>query len=266
MEQGLNSNIIYSLLQDKAGHLWVGTKKGLNRLNGDSFVNISMVRSEEVSSYLSHDKTESANAVWSMMQDKNGRIWFGTDEGVYCYKGNEFTRFLDDEGVMNKDKLTLKGIFSILETKNGNIWFAECAAEGISCFDGKTLSTIIPYKEIRRTDRILEDKQNNLWFATAFKGIGKYDGKTYTPNIFKDQELNGSYSILEDAKGTLWFDTRKGLGDYDGKTCQILNEKDGFSVNDLIPILVDRSGNLWFSSKGMNLYKYDGKTFTNFSE
>jgi hypothetical protein len=49
----------------------------------------------------------------------------------------------------------------------------------------KTLSTIIPYKEIRRTDRIIEDKKNNLWFATAFKGIGRYDGKTYTQNIFK---------------------------------------------------------------------------------
>jgi ligand-binding sensor domain-containing protein len=265
MEQGLNSNIIYSILQDKTGNVWVGTKKGLNRFDGNKFNSIPIVLSITTSSF-SSNTNNTENAVWCMLQDKNGTIWFGTDDGVYCYNAKEFTRFLDNQTLTNKDSLNLKGIFSILEAKNGNIWFAECAAEGVSSFDGKRLNTIIPYKEIRRTDRIIEDKQNNLWFATAFKGIGKYDGKTFTPNIFKDQHQNGSYNILEDAIGNIWFDTEDGLGLYDGKTLNILTEKDGTITKDFIPILLDKSGNLWFSSKGMKLYKYDGKKFTNYSE
>lgn len=268
MEQGLNSTTIYSILQDNTGNVWVGTNKGLNRFDGNKFESIPMVLSNNTSSYLSNSNNiaPTENAVWSMMQDKNGTIWFGTDEAVYCYDGKAFSRFLDNQTVINKDSLNLKGIFSILEAKNGNIWFAECAGEGVSCFDGKTLSAIIPYKEIRRTDRIIEDKQNNLWFATAFKGVGKYDGKTYTQNIFKDQDLNGSYNILEDANGNIWFDTQDGLGFYDGKKLNILTEKDGTIVKDFIPILLNKSGSLWFSSKGMKLFKYDGNTFTNFSE
>jgi ligand-binding sensor domain-containing protein len=269
MEQGLNSNTIYSILQDKTGNVWVGTNKGLNRFDGIKFVNMPIVLSNNTSSYLSNSNnniTPTENAVWSIMQDKNGTIWFGTDDGVYCYKGKEFTRFLDNQNVINKDSLNLKGIFSILEAKNGNILFAECAGEGVSSFDGNSLSIIIPYKEIGRTDRIIEDKQNNLWFATAFKGVGKYDGKAFTQNIFKDQHQNGSYNILEDTNGNIWFDTQDGLRYYDGKTLNILTEKDGTITTDFIPILLDKSGNLWFSSKGMKLYKYDGKTFTNFSE
>jgi len=153
MEQGLNSKTIYSILQDKTGNVWVGTNKGLNRFDGNKFLSIPIVLSNNTSSYLSNSNniiTPTENAVWSMMQDKNGTIWFGTDDGVYCYKGKEFTRFLDNQTVINKDSLNLKGIFSILEAKNGNIWFAECAGEGVSSFDGKILSTIIPYKEIRR--------------------------------------------------------------------------------------------------------------------
>ena len=200
------------------------------------------------------------------MQDRNETIWFGTDDAIYCYDGKIFNRFLDNQFLINKDNLKLKGIFSILEARNGIIWFAECAGEGVSNFDGMTLSTIIPYKEIRRTDRIIEDKQNNLWFATAFKGIGKYDGKTYTQNIFKDQNLNGSYNILEDTNGNIWFDTQDGLGFYDGKTFNILTEKNEIITKDFIPILLDKSGNLWFSSKGMKLFKYDGKSFINFPE
>lgn len=269
MEQGLNSDIIYSILQDKTGNIWVGTNKGLNRFDGNKFNSIPIVLSNHSSSYLSNSNnntTPSENAVWSMLQDKNGTIWIGTDDGVYCYNAKEFTRFLDKKTVTNKDSLKLKGIFSILEAKNGNIWFAECAGEGVSRFDGKSLSIIIPYKEIGRTDRIIEDKQSNLWFATAFKGVGKYNGKTFTQNIFKDQHQNGSYNILEDTNEKIWFDTQDGLGFYDGKTLNILTEKDGTITKDFIPILLDKSGNLWFSSNGMKLFKYDGNTFTKFSE
>lgn len=269
MEQGLNSNIIYSILQDKTGNIWVGSNKGLNRFDGNKFKSLPIVLSKSSSLFsinINTIVTPTENAVWSMMQDKNKTIWFGTNDGVYCYNGKVFTRFLDNQNITNKDSLNLKGIFSILESRNGHIWFAECASEGISSFDGKTLSNIIPYKEIGRTDRIIEDRQNNFWFATGFKGVGKYDGKTFTQNIFKDRPINGSSNILEDKNGNLWFDTKEGLGFYDGKKLQILSEKSGTKIKDFIPVLLDKSGNLWFSSKGMKLFKYDGKRFTNYSK
>ncbi|MBU3682254.1 MAG: hypothetical protein FGM16_09985 [Flavobacterium sp.] len=269
MEQGLNSNSIYSILQDKTGNVWVGTNKELNRFDGTKFESVPIVLSDKISYFYKNSNSISSptkNTIWCMMQDRKGIIWYGTDEAIYCYDGKAFSRFIDNRTIVNKDSLNLKGVFSILESKNGNIWFAECAGEGVSSFDGKTLSTIIPYNEIGRTDRIIEDKQNNLWFATAFKGIGKYDGKAYTQNFFKDQDLNGSYNILEDVSGNIWFDTQNGLGFYDGKNLSILTEKEGTVVKDFIPILLDKAGNLWFSCKGMKLYKYDGKTFTNYSE
>jgi len=269
MEEGLNSNSIYSILQDKTGNIWVGTNRGINRLEGNKFVSIPVVTSNNNLLHfknINNNSTPTQNTVWSMMQDRKETIWFGTDDGVYCYNGKVFTLFLDNQTVINKDSLNLKGIFSILEAKNGNIWFAECSGEGISSFDGKTLSTIIPYKEIRRTDRIIEDKQNNLWFATAFKGIGKYDGKTYKQNIFKAPDLNGSYNIIEDVSGNIWFDTELGLGFYDGKSLKVLTETDGIPDKNLVPILMDKSEDLWFSSKGMKLYKYKQGKFTSFSE
>jgi ligand-binding sensor domain-containing protein len=267
-EQGLNSNIVYCILQDKSGTVWVGTNKGLNRFDGKKFVSIPIVLSNNTAPYLSVSKNVASteNAIWSMMQDRNGTIWLGTNDGVYCYDGIKFSGFVDNPNLVNKDGLQLKGIFSILEAENGHIWFAECSGEGVSRFDGKTLSIIIPYKDIRRTDRIIEDKQNNMWFATAFEGIGKYDGKTFIQNIFKDHDQNGSYNIVVDANDNIWFDTQNGLGSYDGKKLNILTEKDGIIIKDLIPVLKDKRGNLWFSDKGMKLYQYDGKTFTGFSE
>jgi ligand-binding sensor domain-containing protein len=269
MQQGLNSNIIYSILQDKAGNIWVGTNKGLNCFDKNRFKSIPITLNNNKSFNLNHYNNNNPiieNAVWSMMQDKSGTIWLGTDDGVYLYNGKVFTRFLDNQTLINKDSLKLKGIFSILEAKNGTIWFTECADEGVSSFDGKTLSQIIPYEKIGRTDRIIEDNKSNLWFATAFKGVGRYDGKTFTQNVFHQKNLDGQYNILEDSKGNLWFDTQDGLGYYDGKSFDLFTEKDGIVIKDFIPVLLDKLGNIWFSSKGMKLYKYDGKTFTNYSE
>lgn len=64
-----------------------------------------------------------------------------------------FTRFLDNQNLLNRDSLQLKGIFSIIKAKDGKIWFAACQSEGVSAFDGKTLSNIIPYKDVGRTNK-----------------------------------------------------------------------------------------------------------------
>lgn len=275
VKDGLDNNIVYSILEDNSGNIWVGTKTGLNRYNksadrsiGKAFTQIpGLIANTSV-----YDLTDSGNnppkhnGVWCMMQDKSGTIWFGTDDGVYCSNGLFFTRFLDNKEVINEDNLQLKAIFSILEDKNGSIWFTACVSEGVSRFDGKSLSNIIPYNIIGRTDRMIEDKNGNLWFCAVFNGLCRYDGKTFTKNLF-DEKINfGPSDVLEDKSGNIWFNTQKGLGCYDGNKLKIFTEKEGLSGNNTRPVLKDKSGNLWFSSTCMGLFKYDGKIFSSFSE
>lgn len=266
--EGLNSNTIYSIVEDKSGNIWVSTNKGINRFDGIKFQNFPIVfktKNSMLSNY-SNDYSPAENKIWSMMVDSKGTIWFGTDDGVYCYSGKEFTRFLENSNIINKDSLQLKAIFSILESKDGNIWFSACQSEGVSRFDGKTLSNIIPYKDVRRTDRIIEDRNGNLWFACVFKGVGRYNGKTYTQNVFKEETTNGPSNIIEDAKGNIWFDTQDGLSYYDGITLKTFKENDTIPNKKLIPVFSDQSGHVWLSSKGMGLYQYMNGKFISYSK
>ncbi len=281
-KDGLDNNIIYSILEDKTGNIWFGTKTGLNRYTPSSSLGAGEKAFTQIPIIVNRgNNTSLQNAVWSIMQDKKGTIWLGTDEGVYCYNpstmlgagGIYFTRFLDNSAIFNKDNLQLKAIFSILEDKTGKIWFGACVNEGISSFDGKTLTNIVPHKDILRVNRIIEDKSGNLLFATSFNGICRYDPsallkvgeKTFAKNVFmRKQGYQGN--ILQDKSGNIWFGEYEGLGYYDGKTHKTLTEKDGLPNNNMHPILEDKSGNIWLSSVGMGLYQYDGKTFTKLSE
>ncbi len=267
-KDGLDNDIVYSILEDNAGNIWVGTQTGLNCYNGKTFTNIPISLNDSrffLPNNPNSNNPPLKNGVWTMMKDRKGILWFGTDAGVYCYNGKYFTRFLDNLGVVNKDSLQLKAIFSILEDRTGAIWFGACVAEGISRFDGKSLINIVPQKEVGRVNQILEDKNGNLWFTTTLSYVCRYDGKTFAKNVFKEKDGQIDL-ILEDKSGNIWFDTQEGLGHYDGKTLKILTKKDGLPDERIFPVLEDKLGNIWFSAEGMGLYRWDGKTYTAFSD
>ncbi len=267
-KDGLDNNIVYSILGDSAGNIWVGTQTGLNRYNGKNFTNIPITLTTAPSPFLDHINSNNPplqNGVWAIMRDKKGMIWFGTDAGLYCYNGRYFTRFLDDAGISNKDSQQLKAVFTILEDRSGNMWFGTCATEGISRYDGRSLTKVATEKEVGRVNRIVEDNNGALWFATTRSYLCRCDGKTFVKNVFNKKDGDKDL-ILKDKFGHIWFDTREGLGCYDGKNLKILTEKDGLPDRKTYPVLEDKQSNIWFAADGMRLYKWNGKTFTKFSE
>jgi len=232
-------------------------------------------------------------------QDKSGTLWFGTSEGVYCYAGKSFTRFLDNKSIINKNALQLKSIQCILEDKAGNMWFASWNREGVCRFDGKTVASFKPNDDDMFYS-ILQDKNGNLWFGTRDHGACLYDpkqadGKAFTD--FSDIKVFSSsciYSMAEDKSGKIWFGTEHGSGDktdtlggvwcYDpsaarrsdslragSKSFKNFTTKDGLSHNSVFSVTLDKSGQFWFGTRGLGLCRYDlkqavGKAFTNFVE
>lgn len=281
MKDGLTSNCIWSMLEDKNGSIWFGTSNGLCRLQGNkiSSMPISNLIRPIITDNSYYTETSTKNTVWSMMQDKNGIIWFGTGDGVYCYDGYNFSNFLSNINVVNKDNLTLKLVSDIVEDRNGIIWFASGMPpgyEGFCRYDGVSLERFKPQNEGWYRN-VVESKNGNLILATRHYGVWTYDGNTFTDYHQPKDLLEGSLNaVLEDKSGNLWVASDYGnvLGDtLGGLWCstnlasnptestftKIFNKEVSF-------IFEDKDHAVWFGGRNTGLYCYDRKTITKFSE
>lgn len=277
-KDGLSDNTVYSLLADTAGNVWIGTKNGLNKYDGKRIQHIPILLNDN--SYLSvgmpaEDPSSKENEIWSMMQTKDGLLWFGARSGLYCYDGRSFTRFVNRPGLKNEDTVQLKMVDCMFEAQDGTIWLGSGMIpgdEGICRYypHTKKLIRIKPGGDgwIRY---MLQDKKGIVWIGTRHVGIWCYDGKAFS-RYMKGDDIG--LSALADRNGNLWFSggekddgysSAGGIWRYDGDSLKQFssNTLGGYSVWSM---LQDKAGNIWFGTRNNGLYKYDGNSFTSYSE
>ena len=181
--------------------------------------------------YLDVDQGMNSSYVFSILEDKNGNLWFGTfGGGVSMYNGETFTHFTEKEGLSNNI------VRSMLEDKNVptsvGIWFGTHGG-GVSMYNGKTFTHFTEKEGLSNNIvySILEDKNGNLWVGTekglnviAFGGMARIGAQTQnekkTPRITihtfqKGDGLKGldffSNSAFIDSKNRAWWGCGKGL-------------------------------------------------------
>ena len=271
---GLNSNNVYSLLEDKDGKIWIGTEAGLCLYDGKTFTEIQIPLPKDLPAN-KNPYYRNLHWVYSIMQAKSGKLWFVTIDGIYIYDGKTFTPFLSNEAangfLTSNDKAE-----RIFEDKAGNIWFGGRTNEGVYRYDGKSVINL-KLKELFQNGPKpkahnwawpqLQDQKGNIWFSN-WGGAYRYDGKSFTSFTKEDGLPGGVTRIIEDKKGNLWFggDAGAGLSRYDGKTFTRFTTKDGLLNNSIWSILEDAGGNLWIGTRETGLYLFDGHRFITYSE
>ena len=199
------------------------------------------------------------NEVFSIIQDREGNLWFRTSNGVSRYDGRSFKSFTTRDGLANN------GVGAIFQDREGYIWFGTW--DGVSRYDGKTWTTFTTKDGLvdNSVSSIFQDRDGNLWFGTS-EGVSRYDGRTWMTFTTKDGlGSNWLYKIVQDREGNLWFGTwGGGVTRYSGQTLTSFTTEDGIAHNFVSSIFQDREDNLWFGTS-VGVSRYDGKTFTTFT-
>jgi ligand-binding sensor domain-containing protein len=281
---GLISNSINDILEDKSGKIWIGTQDGVCLYDGKTFAKIQIPLPKNLTP--NKNKFYQTQIVYDIMLDKAGKLWFATIDGVFVYDGKSlpaeqgsFTHFIINEAengfLSSNDKAE-----HILEDKAGNIWFGGRTNEGVYRYDGKSI-TKFKLKDLFQNGPKpkahnwawpqMQDKNGNIWFSN-WGGAYRYDGKSFK-SFTKQDGLPGMVTrIIEDKNGNLWFggdgicryDARLPDGHVKSFTC--FTTKDGLAHSGVWSVLEDKTGNIWVGTWETGLHLYDGKTFITYSE
>jgi len=230
-ETGLMRNNVRSILVDRTGRVWVGTKLGLNVFDGD-----------RIRVFTIHQGMPNDN-IYCSFQDNEGNIWFGTDgAGAIKFLGDRFVTYTVKDGMCSDLVMT------IVADGQGDRWLGTYD-NGVCRMDGMAIVTT---REGLPNNTIwcgLKDRNDALWFGTN-EGLTKIERgiPVPLPPEIAMPELR-ILSLLEDAQGRIWCGTREGLAvvNTDGTTKRYPAGTNG-PGRSIRAIIADGEGRLWLGS------------------
>lgn len=257
-EDGLLSNFVEDIVQDKDGFLWFATDKGICRYDGSHFVAYNSEKdylsgqpqerlytlfvdkdnnlwtgslpsglsrydrnNDVFVNYGINDTTGKSNRVYDIFQDSKEQILIGTGDGIY--------KFDDDADTLIK-VISMARVIKLAEL-NGRLW-ASVDNHGVYVYDIESYDLVDKYAYNEddnttlpgNTVRDLQiDNNGDFWVATDNCGFAKFNQKTkqferLTVTV-NGKPLVGSFSdILFATNGTTYLS-----GDNLGLVCLLDN-------------------------------------------
>lgn len=220
-----------------------------------------------------------------LLQDSQGFIWIGTEDGLNKYDGYNFKIYKNE--IENPYSISFDHIYSLYEDESQVIWVGTNGG-GLNKFDHE-LDRFISFKHKPNDSSsisnnavrtIFKDSYGILWLGTDGGGLNRLveskgetasnkDGKfiRYVSKPNDSSSLSNNYvsSIYEDRNKVLWVGTKDGLNKYnreDDVFTHYKNDpknKNSISANHVTSIFEDYTGMLWLGTDGGGLNVYDSK-------
>ena len=257
--------LIVSLLKDRDGNLWIGTRKGLYCLKKGHSVPECVLPQVYI---------------YNLYQDTSGDIWISAwEDGLFHLSDSGIVNYTDGRKNGRKE-LSSNSVRDCCEDNQGNMWIA--TFNGLNKFDKKTrkFTCYAPSDMAGSLSNssvycIINDHQGTLWVGTNFGGVNYFNPEYeiytyYRPGIHESEGLN--YPVIgcmaEDRLGNLWIATEGGgLNYYDRrKKCfKWYKHKEGasnsLSHNNIKSLYYDAQDDvLWIGTHQEGMNKLDMKT------
>ncbi len=276
---GLPSDIVLSLLEDRERNLRVGTRDGLLRLKrrklrvygvGDGLANdfvtaVSGSRNGSlwVGSRAGLDRfdpsrgrrsasiSRRADMVLSVLEDRAGALWIGTRNGLDRLQGGRRTAYRTADGLPS-DYVT-----ALAEGRGGAVWVA--TRSGLAWIkDGRVKSVRSGASAPTDTTAVQESADGTLWIGTESRGLARLRAGEWRFWGPREGLPHATVTSLTDDGESLWVTTPSGLGRLQAGGLRRYTTAQGLSSNQLFAAVDDGRGYLWLNSaRGIARVKKD---------
>lgn len=207
----------------------------------------------------------SHNSVTCILQDREGFIWFGTNDGLNKYDGYSFTTLLPDRDRPTQSFLNSR-ITGLCEDQSGRLW---AVTEGGGLHEVNKQTGLVTPHPIQGANAhgwnnqlsVYEDKQGILWLGT-FAGLARYDPDRHSFKLYPSPTPEAYIkTVFEDSYHRFWAATLRGLYLFDRSTGRFTLLSSAVAPGTLQPTFIsfyqDHQDILWLGTAGMALFKLD---------
>jgi len=206
---GIISNKIQAITNDKEGDLWIGTHAGLDHFDKKTGI-FRLYESPSIS---------------CMFSDNQNILWLGTINGPFIYNRKKDIVQRYDLSGNNFFTNPNNDILHIYQDNYNVIWFST-RYNGLYGFDPAS-GEVVHYEKGADNENgiagnmirpVYSDRQGNLWIGTKANGLNKFTSSRDTFYHYTTDDglpTNFIVSIEEDTSGNLWLGTYNGISKFD---------------------------------------------------
>jgi signal transduction histidine kinase/ligand-binding sensor domain-containing protein len=263
---GLSSDSVAGLFQDREGNIWVATHAGLDRFREFPVTPLTL------------QQGFSSLRVLSVLGSADGSVWLRTVDGVNRWKDGHVrvyreSLFLSNEtspsaarSVTAADKVNSVGLAggSLFEDERGRIWMS--TVRSIGYFEHDRFHTV-PGTPGGRVFAITGDRKGNVWLAHTTRGLIHLANDRVadqTPWMHLGHAEYADALVVDPATGGLWLGFYGGGVELlkDGKKLASYSAADGLGAGRVNDLRISPDGALWAATEGGLSRVKDGRITT----
>lgn len=234
--------LVTAACEDRQGNLVVGTQDA----------GLFWFDREGKATALSTNQGLSHNWVLSLLVDREGTLWVGTDGGG-----------------LNRVK---RQVFETLDVSRGMVVQSACADAQGGLWFGANSGGLVYWKEgapqpflvnipIRS---VFVDRDQRVWAGARGAGLFQFQNGQFQRAAAAGATAPVVQAIHQDRRGRLWLGTQSGLVRLDEREGRVFTTRDGLSSEVVTAIADDRLENLWVGTEAGGLNRLRDGQFTSF--
>jgi ligand-binding sensor domain-containing protein len=184
-----------ALHEDSARRLWIGTDRGLYRLQGG-----------RLTSLVGRSRLPDA-PVRALYEARDGALWVGTDgAGLFRLAGDRVDAFGPEQGLPSGQ------VRAIVEDRRGRLWVGTYGGLAYSQDGGFAAYTTAHGLSHGYVRCLHESDDGTLWIGTYGGGLSRLrDGRLASVTSRQGLLSDALYAMVEDGAGQLWMSCNKGI-------------------------------------------------------